>query len=71
MTDDLMIEVRRLNTIGDPLIYRILLARMIALHGRDCVRRALIYAAAGMGAISIAAAARWCQKHAVPFRKIG
>jgi hypothetical protein len=59
MTIDLDLEVRRLNAIGEPLLYRIGVAGLISHHGRESVRAAFMRNAAGTGVTSIAAAAKW------------
>jgi hypothetical protein len=60
MIFDLATEVRRLNTIGEPLLYRIGLAGLISRYGLNSVRRAFVDDAARMGAVSIASAPGWC-----------
>jgi hypothetical protein len=46
MIVDLAFEARRLNTIGDPLLYRIGVAGLISRYGRETVRQVLIREAA-------------------------
>ena len=58
---DLATEVRRLNAIGEPFLYRIGLAGLLARYGIESVRRAFVNDAARIGAISIASAPRWGQ----------
>jgi hypothetical protein len=71
MTFDLASEVRRLNGVGDPLIFRIMLVNLLATHGRDRVASALINEAARAGAISIAFASLWMRPNEPPRRKVG
>ncbi len=59
MIVDLSLEARRLNAIGDPLLYRIGVAGLISHHGREMVRRAFIREAARVGVVSIAMAPAW------------
>jgi hypothetical protein len=59
MIVDLPLEARRLNAIGDPLLYRIGVAGLISCYGRDTVRQAFIREAARDGAVSIAIAPGW------------
>jgi hypothetical protein len=59
MVFDPQVDVRRLNAIGDPLLYRIGLAGLFSHYGIDRVRRALIEEAARAGTISIASATNW------------
>ena len=59
MTSDLTTEVRLLNAIGEPLLFRIGLAGLISRFGADCVRRALVEDATHVGVISIASATGW------------
>ena len=61
MIFDLATEVRRLNAIGEPFLYRIGLAGLFTRYGIESVRRAFIDDAARMGAVSIALAPGWCQ----------
>ena len=71
MSSDLESEARRLNAIGDPLIFRIMLINLFARHGRDRVASVLIDEAARAGAISIAVAPRWMRPNEPPRRKAG
>ena len=59
MTVDLALEARRLNAIGDPLLYRIGVAGLISHHGRETVRQAFIREAERDGAVSIATSPGW------------
>ena len=59
MIDDLSLETRRLNAVGDPLLYRIGVAGLISRYGRETVRQAFIRDAAGDGVVSIAMAPGW------------
>jgi hypothetical protein len=56
---DLDLEVRRLNALDEPLLYRIDVAGLIARNGRETVRAAFIREAERIGATSIARAPRW------------
>jgi len=68
--EPLQVQVVRLNTIGDPLLYAVMLAGLIGQHGRARVRQALIDEADKMGVISIAASEGWCER-ARPRSKAG
>jgi hypothetical protein len=59
MIVDLSLEARRLNALGDPLLYRIGVAGLISHHGRKTVRQAFIREAERDGTVSIATAAGW------------
>jgi len=59
MIVDLSLEARRLNAIGDPLLYRIGVAGLISHHGRETVRQAFIREAEREGVMSIAMAPGW------------
>jgi hypothetical protein len=59
MTPNLDLEVRQLNAIDEPLLYRIDVAGLISHYGRETVRAAFIREAERIGAISIARASRW------------
>jgi hypothetical protein len=61
MNVDLAPEARRINAIGDPLLYRIGVAGLISHYGRETVRQAFIREAARDGAVSIATAPDWRQ----------
>jgi hypothetical protein len=69
--DDLDLEVRRLNVVDEPLLYRIGVAGLVARHGRDAVRAAFMRAAAEIGAASIASATRWRESRGAPRLKVG
>jgi hypothetical protein len=56
---DLDLEVRRLNALGESLLYRIDVAGLITHHGREAVRAAFIREAERIGVVSIARAPRW------------
>jgi hypothetical protein len=56
---DLALEARRLNAVGDPLLYRIGVAGLISRYGRETVRQTFIREAARDGAVSIAMAPGW------------
>ena len=66
---DLALEARRLNAIGDPLLYRIGVAGLVAHHGREAVRQAFIREAARDGAVSIAMAPAWRLPRRRPFER--
>jgi hypothetical protein len=59
MIVDLALETRRLNAIGDPLLYRIGVAGLISHYDRETVAQAFIREAARDGAVSIATAPGW------------
>jgi hypothetical protein len=67
---DLATEVRRLNAIGDPFLYRIGLTGLFTRYGMESVRRAFIDDAARRGAVSIALAPGWCRLWCSCDRKI-
>jgi hypothetical protein len=72
MTVDLALEARRLNAIGDPLLYRIGVAGLISHYGREVVRQAFIFEAARVGTVSIATASAWRLPRRRPFeREVG
>jgi hypothetical protein len=68
---DLDLEVRRLNAIGEPLLYRIDVAGLISHHGREAVRAALVRDAERVGVVSIARASRWREPRRRPVLKTG
>jgi hypothetical protein len=70
MIFDLEGDVRRLNAIGEPFLFRIGLAGLFARYGVEPVRRALIEDAARPGAVSIATASGW-MRLGPPRRKAG
>lgn len=59
MIVDLALETRRLNAIGDPLLYRIGVAGLISHYDRETVAQAFIREAARDGAVSIATVPGW------------
>jgi transcription-repair coupling factor (superfamily II helicase) len=71
MTVDLALEARRLNAIGDPLLYRIGVAGLIARHDRETVRQAFVREAARDGVVSIALAPDWRLPRRSLDRKVG
>jgi transcription-repair coupling factor (superfamily II helicase) len=66
---NLDLEVRRLNAIGEPLLYRIDVATLISHHGRETVRAAFIREAERIGVVSIARAPRWREPRSRPVLK--
>jgi hypothetical protein len=68
---NLDLEVRRLNAVDEPLLYRIDVASLISRHGREVVRAALIHEAERIGAVSIARAPRWREPRRPPTLKAG
>ena len=58
MIVDLALETRRLNKIGDPLLYRIGVAGLISHYDKENVAQAFIREAADY-AVSIATAPGW------------
>jgi hypothetical protein len=72
LTFDLLTDVRRLNAIGDALLYRIVLGSVIAHYGRERVRCALRFEArcAGDNVISLAASSGWFRGQTRPHRKV-
>jgi hypothetical protein len=71
MTFDIESEVRQLTAIGEPFLYRIGLAGLLARYGTERVRCVLIEEAARTGAVSIAAASGWCRLPRPHDRKAG
>ena len=71
MTLDLTLEVRRLNAVGEPLLYRIDVASLVARYGREAVRAAFVREAARIGVASIAQAARWREPRRTSALKTG
>jgi hypothetical protein len=68
---DLDLEVRRLNAIDEPLLYRIDVAGLISHHGREAVRAAFVREAERVGVVSIARAPRWREPRRPPALKTG
>jgi hypothetical protein len=60
---------RRLNAIGDPLLYRIGDAGLISRYGREAVRQSFICEATRDGAVSIATASGWRLPRRRPFER--
>jgi hypothetical protein len=56
---NLDLEVRRLNAVDEPLLYRIDVASLISHYGHGPVRAAFVREAERIGAVSIARAPRW------------
>jgi hypothetical protein len=71
MTLDLTLEVRRLNAIDEPLLFRIDVAGLVARYGREAVRAAFIREAESIGVVSIAQAPRWREPRRTSALKTG
>ena len=71
MTFDILTDVGRVNTVGDPLLFRIGLAGLFAQYGTEPVRRTLIEEAARAGdnVVSIATALDWQPQVSMAARK--
>lgn len=69
MIVDLALETRRLNAIGDPLLFRIGVAGLISCYGRETVRQAFICEAARDRTVSIAVAPGWRLPRRRPFER--
>jgi hypothetical protein len=72
LTFDLLTDVRRLNAIGDALLYWIVLGALLTHYGSARIRRALLDEArrAGPNVISIAAAPHWFRRRPPSDRKV-
>jgi hypothetical protein len=68
---DLDPEVRRLNELDEPLLYRIDVTGLISRHGREAVSAAFVREAERIGAVSIARAPRWRESRRPPTLKAG
>jgi hypothetical protein len=68
---DLDLEVRQLNAIDEPLLYRIGVAGLISHYGRETVRDAFIREAERSGVASIAQAPHWREPRRSPALKAG
>jgi hypothetical protein len=62
VTFDIVTDVRRVNEIGDPLLFRIGLTRLFAQYGPEPVRRTLIEEAACAGN-NVVSRPRWSGSH--------
>jgi hypothetical protein len=73
MTPDLVAQAERMNRLGDPFTYRLVLNGLVLQYGRSFLRQALIEEAAraGRNVVSIAAAPNWLRPSTSLTRKVG